>query len=107
MVEKKQAKKAKKFLRFLKENNVYHSFFDNFRKQSEWRSKWLNNTLKNYNLKYYKTFDAYLSLINTNDLFRFAFDWSITDSGHMFWRVLNDKWMMKLYEESKLTFFNI
>lgn len=68
------------FLRFLKQNNVYHLFLYNICNKKE--------SSKLYNLYDFKSINNVLVL----NFLTTPFIWNNTKQGHLFWAKLYDKW---------------
>ena len=71
-----------KLIDFLKENNVYEQFIDNF-KQS----------FKYYN---YETLEMLIETYNPTNYINYAFDWDKTKEGWEYWNIVNIKWISYL-----------
>ena len=65
------------FYRFLKEENVFISYFKNlYRKYKMESNKQLSILLRAYQI----------------DLIDYAFSWATTPQGYKFWQTINEKW---------------
>ena len=76
--------KLKLFIRFLKENNIYHKFFTNI---------YSNNGRKSITYQY-KSVREYIDeeLKDRGCLINKSFLWAETEEGYVFWRGIYDKW---------------
>lgn len=72
----------KRFIRFLKEKNVFYTFRRNYDKNFACVLTDVGTT----------TCREYLNCVNPYDFIGYAFDWLSTDEGHAFWNNLDDKW---------------
>ena len=78
----KTREKLKKFTCFLKENNCYNEYFNN------------------YNIEFAMLSFVYLLDHNYKGLFYSAFVFSETKEGHKFWHDLDNKWNNYINEKN-------
>lgn len=73
-------RKLKKFTRFLKENNCYNEYFNNY-DICDVHNRFLRLIINNY-----------------RQLFLFSFNWRKTKEGYKFWSNLDNKWFKYINE---------
>lgn len=81
----------KKFIKFLKENNVYERFMYNFEHREE---------------RFYKyqkiNFKTYFNGTHERCLLFSAFDWDSTSEGLRFWDEIDTKWVVYIIKNGKM-----
>jgi hypothetical protein len=80
------------FIRFLKEEKVYHPFRRNFAKMPMYG---------------HKSLEKYLRNVKKEGAIRNAFSWRNTQEGHDFWSIMSSKWHSFLEKNKwiKILFF--
>ena len=72
-----------KFIQFLKDNNSYEEFVNNF---------------KTSHISSFETYFNRFTINGSVDLIREAFYWEATNEGYWFWQRLHGKWKKTLFE---------
>lgn len=88
----------KKILRFLKEHKLYVEFSKEFRKQTSTRIKWAALAKEDKFCDYVNvtSLDDFIKNIKYGGMILdYAFDWSMTKSGHEYWQCASDMWKKK------------
>ena len=83
-------KEYKLLLRFLKENNVYISYFAEMRKNYDRYSS--------FYAKYNRDYSKFFNICSPYNWLDHCFTWHSTVKGDNFWSNLNKLWRDKLYE---------
>ena len=85
------SKAIKKFKRFLKEQNIYHTFRQNYDNEFGFRG-----------LKY--TCVQYMSAIFLpENVFVYAFSWDDSKEGGEFWQNINTRWRLIVADEKEIS----
>ena len=99
----KEINYTKIFTRYLKEKGLFKQFELNFNdvKQQAIRVGWCKNADgRKFKGEPDATFEDYCDKINNYKIFLvYAFDWSKTKQGHMFWEDESNKWSSYLVKE--------
>lgn len=83
-MEKSKNEMAKIFIRFLKDEDAYSKFKNNY--------FLLNSNFKRYN----RGLDTYLQTVVCELLISMAFDWDSTTEGIGYWHLVEKKWIIYL-----------